>query len=131
MFQTLEHIAAKCGARFGSMGAHIEDKASGMVLIQQAGRRGWPAAAIDSRLTAVGKDERAISVSGYVFRHQVMLSRPAFEKVTNYKGTNRNHFIGQVTGFRIGDKDAAKRDDDLLDTFCYGVALALGDEGGF
>jgi hypothetical protein len=33
-------------------------------------------------------------------------------------------------GTRVGDKDN-KREDDLLDTFCYGIALALGDGGGF
>jgi len=131
VFQNLEDWAIRTRARAGSLGTYIEDKSSGMVLIQQAARRGWPATAIDSKLTSVGKDERAISVSGYVFRHMVKLSQQAFEKVTVYKGTSRNHFIGQVTGFRIGDKDAAKRDDDLLDAFCYGVALALGDEGGF
>ena len=41
---------------------------NGAVLVQQAARRGWPCAAIDSKLTALGKDERAISVSGYVYR---------------------------------------------------------------
>ena len=131
VFKNLEVLAIKCKARMGSLGAWIEDKASGMVLIQQAARHNWPARAIESKLTSVGKDERAISVSGYVFRGEVKLTQPAFEKVSIYKGTSRNHFIGQVTGFRIGDKDAAKRDDDLLDTFCYGVAIALGDDKGF
>jgi hypothetical protein len=28
--------------------------------------------------------------------------------------------------FRIGDNENRK-EDDLLDTFCYGIALALGD----
>jgi hypothetical protein len=32
--------------------------------------------------------------------------------------------------FRIGDKDR-KREDDLLDMFCYGIALALGNNEGF
>jgi hypothetical protein len=30
----------------------------------------------------------------------------------------------------MGDKDS-KREDDLLDTFCYGIALSLGDNKGF
>lgn len=130
VFQNVEHYAKACRATSGSLGAFIEDKASGMVLLQQAARRGWPATAIDSKLTSVGKDERAISVSGYVYRGQVKLSRRAFEKVTTYKGTTRNHLRGQVVGFRIGSKNE-QREDDLLDTFCYGIALALGDSGGF
>ena len=131
VFQNLEALAIKCKARAGSVGVWIEDKSSGMVLLQQAARRGWAANPIDSKLTAVGKDERAISVSGYVYRGMVKLCQEAFQKVSVYKGTSRNHLIGQVTGFRIGDKDAAKREDDLLDTFCYGIAMALGDGGGF
>jgi len=38
--------------------------------------------------------------------------------------------MDQVEGFRPSDKDY-KREDDLLDTFCYGIALALGDSKGF
>lgn len=131
VFQQLEHFAVQCRAVRGSVGALIEDKASGMVLLQQARRRGWPATPIDSKLTEVGKDERAISVSGYVYRELVKICRPAYDKVTNYKGTTRNHFMGQVTGFRIGDKDAARRADDLVDCLTYGCAVTLGNSEGF
>jgi hypothetical protein len=78
-----------------------------------------------------GKDERAISVSGYVYREMVKLARPAYDKVTMYKGVSKNHLVSQVVGFRIGDKEAAKRADDLLDCFVYGVALSLGNAEGF
>jgi hypothetical protein len=30
----------------------------------------------------------------------------------------------------VSDKDS-KREDDLLDTFCYGIVLALSDSSGF
>jgi hypothetical protein len=46
------------------------------------------------------------------------------------KRTSRNHLLDQIESFRPGDNDN-KREDDLLDTFCYGIALALGDSGGF
>lgn len=131
VFQNLEALAKQCRARSGSLGAWIEDKSSGMVLIQQCLRRGWPGRAIDSGLTAVGKDERAISVSGYVYRGDVKLSAQAHDKVTTYKGVTRNHFLSQMTGFRIGDKDAAKRADDLLDAGVYGIAISLGNAEGF
>jgi hypothetical protein len=130
VYQNLEHLAKACGARMGSLGAFIEDKSSGMILLQQAARRRWPATAIDSALTALGKDERAISVSGYVYRGEVKLATTAYDKTTTYKETTRNHLLGQVLGFRVGDKDAT-REDDLLDCFCYGVAIALGDGKGF
>ena len=130
VFQNLEHYAKACRAKMGSMGAFIEDKNSGMVLLQQAQRRGWPATAIDSKLTSLGKDERAISVSLYVYPGRVKLSRKAFEKVMTYKGATRNHLIGQVVGFRIGSKND-QREDDLLDCFCYGASIALGNIDGF
>jgi hypothetical protein len=130
VFKLLQDYAAQCSAAQGSLGAFIEDKSSGSILIQQARNRGWPAHAIESDLTKVGKDERAISVSGYVYRKLVKLSRYAFEKTTNYHGTTRNHLRGQVVGFRPGNKDSS-REDDLLDCFTYLCAIALGNADGF
>ena len=43
---------------------------------------------------------------------------------------SRNHLVDQIESFRIGDKDN-KREDDLLDTFCYGTAIGLGNSEGF
>lgn len=128
IFIRLEEMAAMCGARRGSLGAWIEDKSSGMVLLQQARNRNWPAHPIDSGLTAVGKDERAISVSGYVYRGWVKISDKAFHKTVVYKTQTRNHFISQFFGYRVGQEEEA---DDLLDAACYGIAIALGDEEGF
>ena len=130
VFSRLERLARLCGARMGSIGAFIEDKSAGTILLQQALRRGMPAQPIDSKLTAVGKDERAMSVSGYVHRGRVKYSAPAFHKTTTYKGHSRNHLLDQVESFRIGAKDS-KREDDLLDAFCYGIAMALGNREGF
>jgi hypothetical protein len=89
-----------------------------------------PAYAIESKLTAMGKDERAFSVSGYVHRGNVKYTDHAFNKTTVYKRKSRNHLTEQVESFRIGDKDS-DREDDLLDTFCYGIAIALGNSEGF
>lgn len=128
VFQSCEALARQYRARQGSLGALIEDKASGMILLQQAMNRGWPAAPIDSKLTSLGKDERAISVSGYVYQKKVGICAHAYNKVVSYKQQSRNHMLTQVFGYRLGVKDQV---DDLLDAFCYGVAVALGDWGGF
>jgi hypothetical protein len=130
VFDRLNELARLCGARCGSLGAFIEDKNSGTILLQQALRRGMPAHAIDSKLTAMGKDERAISVSGYVHRGMVKYTDHAFHKTAIYKQHFRNHLLGQIESFRVGDRNS-DREDDLLDTFCYGIALALGDSEGF
>jgi hypothetical protein len=58
---------------------------------------------------AMGKDERAISVSGYVYRGQVKYTDNAFNKTVVYKGKARNHLVEQVETFRVGDKDNRTR----------------------
>lgn len=128
VYTRLDELAGLCRARFGALGAWIEDKVSGTILLQQARRRGWPANAIDSKLTTLGKDARAISVSGYVTRGDVNISQHAYDKLLTYKGTTRNHLLGQVVGYRVG---VDQGEDDLLDCFCYGIAIALGDNKGF
>ncbi|WP_139223729.1 hypothetical protein [Methylocapsa palsarum] len=130
VFERLETLARETRAVNGSIGAFIEDKNSGTILLQQARRRGMPAQPIDSQLTAMGKDERAISVSGYVHRGMVKYTSHAFNKTAIYKRHSRNHLLDQVENFRIGDRDR-DREDDLLDTFCYGIAAALGNSEGF
>jgi hypothetical protein len=50
----------------------------------------------------MGKDERAISVSGYVHRGLVKYTDRAFEKTVIYKRHSRNHLLDQVEGFRVG-----------------------------
>jgi hypothetical protein len=127
----LEALSRKTGARAGSLGAFIEDKDSGQILLQAAARKGLSAIPIPGSLTALGKDERAITVSDHVYQGKVKISADAFNKTMTFKETTRNHLTSQVTGFRIGDKDAAKRADDLLDCFTYGVAIALGNADGF
>jgi hypothetical protein len=130
VFERLEDLARLCRARGGSIGVFIEDKNSGTILLQQALRRAWRAQAIESKLTAMGKDERAISVSGYVHRGWVKYTDRAFEKTVIYKRHSRNHLLDQVESFRVGDR-GSDREDDLLDAFCYGIALALGNSEGF
>ncbi|MGY4471968.1 phage terminase large subunit-like protein [Bradyrhizobium sp. LB9.1b] len=130
VFNRLEELARACGARGGALGAWIEDKNSGTILLQQALRRNMATHAIDTKLTALGKDERAISVSGYVYRGNVKYSDHAFNKLSIYKRKSRNHLLDQIESFRVGDKDS-DREDDLLDTFCYGISIGLGDSDGF
>ncbi len=131
VFTRCEELARETGARNGSAGVHIEDKVSGTILLQQAARQGWPAHAIDSKLTSLGKSERAINASSPVFMGKVKMSAHAFNKTTVFKGVSRNHLLSQITGFHVGDETLNGNADDLLDCFTYGVALALGNSEGF
>ena len=96
VFDRLEELSRLCRARFGSIGAMIEDKNSGTILLQQALCRGLPAHPIDPKLTAMGKDERALSVSGYVYRGEVKYTDYAFNKVSIYKRRSKNHLVDQI-----------------------------------
>ena len=118
-----QELADICGARYGSSGIHIEDKASGTILLQQGQRKNWPIHAIDSKFTAIGKEERAMSVSGYVHQKKVKISQYAYDKLTTYKEMTRNHFLIQFLGFKIGEKNDDS--DDLLDAGTYGIYIGL------
>lgn len=127
--QRLEDLAKETGARQGNVGIWVEDKGSGTVLIQQCQRRNMPVYPIEEKLVDLGKEGRALSVSGYVYRGDVKFSQYAHDKVTNYKGQTRNHLLAQVCGFRIGTKTPHHM--DALDVFCYSVAISLGDSSGW
>ncbi len=130
VFSRLSELAVACRARRGVLGTWIEDASAGSILLQQARRRGWNTQALPSELTSAGKDGRAINVSGYVHQGKVKFSHHAYDKTLNFKGSVENHLLTQITGFHIGDKDAARRSDDLLDTFTYAIAISLGDWKG-
>lgn len=128
IFDTLERLARECRARRGHQGLWIEDKQSGTILLQQGRNKRWPVHDIDSKLTAAGKDARAINTSGYVSHGDVKICRAAYDKVMIFKGRAANHMLTQVFRFQLGMPDQA---DDLLDCFCYGIAIALGNKEGF
>lgn len=127
--QRLEDLATQTKARYGNVGIWIEDKGSGTVLLQQAPRKGLRAYPIEGALTALGKEGRALSIGGYVYSGQVKISQHAYAKVSAYKNQTRNHFLSQICGFRLGNKTPHHM--DLLDTFCYGVAIGLGNSEGW
>jgi hypothetical protein len=131
VFKRLDELASECGAMNRKGSVFIEDKQSGTVLIQQAQQRSLSAHAIEGKLTSLGKDERAMNVSGHVWEGKIKLSAYAYHKEIDYKDQYRNHFIQQVTGFRVGDKEQKNRADDLLDCFTYGVAIGVGNYEGF
>lgn len=129
VFTKLQGFAAQCRARMGVAGVWIEDKSTGMVLLQRAQTLGMNVHAIDNATTALGKSERAISASPHVYQGAVKISHVAYDNVITYKGVTENHLLTQVTGFRVGVKDQV--DDDLLDCFTYGINLGLGNAEGF
>jgi hypothetical protein len=129
VYRNLDEYATKCGSRLGSRGTFIEDKGSGSILLQQARRRSLPAQELPQKLTQLGKSERAINVSGYIFQKRVKILETAYNRIITFKQVTKNHLLGQILGFRVGDTE--DRQDDLLDCFSYGVAIALGNWEGY
>lgn len=127
VFHRLEAWAVETKAIRGAAGIYIEDKAVGTVLIQKAMSQGLDVYAIDSKLTALGKDRRCILISDVVRDGKVKFSSYAYYKTTKFRDITRNHLVKQVVSFSPGDKDADKRQDDLLDAFSYGVAIGIKD----
>jgi hypothetical protein len=129
VFARLEQLARECHALMGVIGTFIEDKQSGTVLLQQAANKGWPATAIDSKLTSMGKTERAFNAEPYVSAGDVKILRGAHDKVVTFKETTKNHFFSQVLSFALDDKENTA--DDLTDCLTYGVAIGIGGREGF
>lgn len=131
VFSRLEELAKECGARFGSTGVEIEDAQSGSILLQQCAMRGWPAHPLPAKLTSAGKDARTLNAGPAVYQGRVKFSAHAYNKTVTFKDETKNHLLTQVTGYKLGDKDAAKRSDDLFDTVTYAVAITCGGTEGF
>jgi len=127
VMERLEELGRLSGARMGVVGSFVEDKGSGITLLQRASRNGWPAHPIDSKLTSMSKDARGTGVSDFVHHGKIKISDYAYNKVVEYKGRTQNHMLTQVFGYRLG---IPNQSDDLFDTTVYGIAIALGDSDG-
>jgi hypothetical protein len=134
VFILLEVLAKQTQAFRGSAGAFIEDKVSGTILLQQATQMpdwhpDWKSHAIDSKLTSLGKKEKALNASGHVAAGKVKWTRAAYERVVTFKGSTKNHLRSQVLNVSMESKDTDPW--DCADTFSYGVAIALGNREGY
>jgi hypothetical protein len=126
VYSTLEDLAQKCKARYGSAGAFIEDKMSGTILLQQAAVAGYQTTPIPGNITDKGKDGRALGISGHYHQNKIKIHEVAWNRTKNYKGEEKNHLLDQIRKFYLADKEAYKRADDLLDAFVYGPACVFG-----
>jgi predicted phage terminase large subunit-like protein len=130
IFVRAEELAKQCAASAGFVGAFVRNKDSGAVLFSQGEKRGLPVVEIEEDLAKLGVTERAMNVAPYIDQGSVKIAGPAFEKRIELGGQIRNHFVDQLTAFRLDDKDAAKTSGDLLDCLVFGIALALGNADG-
>jgi hypothetical protein len=78
----------------------------------------------DEKILDMTLAQRAVAASAYINggRH-IQLTRPAHEKLVNYKGVLRNHLIHQVVAFGVGQH--ASDAGVLLTAFADGVLDAF------
>jgi hypothetical protein len=114
--------------RMGSRGVLIERAGLGEMLLAKAAKLGVMADEIQPEHVSRGKDLRAIAVEGLINGGRVRLTAPACEKTSKLKGVSRNHLLYQLASFRVADKDAWKRSDDLVDALVYAVLKAYRDD---
>jgi hypothetical protein len=107
--------------------AHVEPAGNGYSMIEAARALGFYPNEIDTKFVSLGKDGRALAVEPHASRGRLKIGRAALDKRSNYRGVVANHLVRQVTGFHAFDKDAYRREDDLLDCFCYSALVSLGD----
>jgi hypothetical protein len=54
-------------------------------------------------------------VQAYFNGRQVRITEPCYRKTVSFKGVCINHLWTQINSFVLGDREASKRADDLLD----------------
>jgi predicted phage terminase large subunit-like protein len=100
-------MSAAFGAGTGSAGLVVEASGVGSVLYQQAAQRygtDTVLPVLDKTVREMSLPERAVAASGFVHSGHTQLTRLAHEKLTNYKGQTRNHFLHQISAFGVGQK---------------------------
>jgi hypothetical protein len=118
---------ARLRPRHGLDGFHIEKPAMGLRLLELAADQRIAATALPTDWVELGKDGRALMAEPHILGGRVKLAKTAYDKRMEFKGAVYNHLVAQLTGFRLFDRKAGKRADDLSDAAIYAVLRCLGD----
>ncbi len=129
--QDMHYCCAQIKAKFGVKSIMIEEKGSGIILLQQAQKAGLDTIAVNPKLVTLGKDARVLATSNYLNQNLIHLTPRALEKEVMFKKTSANHLIRQLSEYRINDKARHKKNDDLVDAFCYVVLESFEDRDKF
>lgn len=101
---------------------YVEDAASGPILLEKYPRH---TQALPHQWTAEGKDLRAYAAQAYFNGGRVRITESCYRKTISFKGITINHLWTQLNSFVLGDKNAAKRSDDLLDASVYAASVVF------
>jgi hypothetical protein len=100
---------------------YVEDAAAGSIILETYGAR---TEALPPSWLAKGKDLRAYAVEGYMNSGRVRMTERAYRKTVQFKELTMNHLWVQLNSFTMGDREASKRSDDLLDATVYCASVA-------
>jgi hypothetical protein len=107
--------------------AYVEPMGNAYSIIEAARVQGLHPVEIEAKYVSAGKDARALMVEPHSSGGRLKIGRSALDRRMLYRGVMRNHLVGQLTGFHAFDKDAYRREDDLLDAAMYSALVSLGD----
>ncbi|HZT01480.1 MAG TPA: terminase family protein [Steroidobacteraceae bacterium] len=104
----------------------IEPSGIGGVLFEYGYLRGHGVAALTrEKLLGMTIPQRAVAASAYINSGRVQITRAAHEKLLDFKGVLRNHFLHQVAAFGVEQQPAEA--GVLLAAFADGVLEAFAD----
>ena len=126
LLRVVERARELHGARTAVPGkVYVEDAATGPILIEK-----FPqfTEALPHQWTSEGKDVRAYSTQRYFNGGFVCMTEACYNKTVSFKGVRINHLWTQLNAFVLGDKNASKRADDLLDCATYAASIVWRPE---
>ena len=101
---------------------YIEDAASGPIMLEKFPQFTAP---LPHQWTSEGKDLRAYAVQAHFNGGQICITEACYRKTVSFKGIRINHLWTQLNSFVLGDKQASKRSDDLLDCTVYAASVTF------
>jgi hypothetical protein len=81
--------------------------------------------ALPHQWTLEGKDLRAYAVQTHFNGGQIRITDACYSKTVSFKGVRINHLWTQLNSFVLGDKEASRRSDDLLDCAIYAASVVF------
>ena len=124
-FEGVVARARELFAQHQTLGAgpiYVEDAASGPILIE---KYPYVTEALPQQWTKEGKDLRAYAAQGFFNGRRVRITEACYGKTVSFKGVTINHLWTQLNSFALGDKEASRRADDLLDCAVYAASATF------
>jgi hypothetical protein len=124
VFARLAVLRAACRVVMSpeDMALYCEPEGLGQVVMIEAYKTGYDVRAVQPQIAELDLEDRTTPALVYVHAGQVKLSRHAFDKTANFRGTAANHLRRQIENYK---KEQDADDAELLTAWCTGILMAL------